>query len=326
MLKTYAQAINDATRQIMTLDKSVVLMGQAVPGHAGVFGTTSGLVDLFGPDRVFDTPISEHGVTQMAAGMAQAGLRPIVVHQRVDFSLYALDSIINWIAPWRFISGGNATMPLVIRMIVGKGWGQGPQHSKSLYSLFAHIPGLRVVTPGSPSDVKGLLISSVLSNDPVIFIEPRSLYSMTEEVPDEPYQIPLGPSVVRLQGGDVTLVTFSAMVPIALEAARMAADSGVSVEVVDLRSISPLDLTGVINSVRKTARLVVCEADWRDYGVAAEIVAGVSEALVMCPRPVRVTWPNSYVGASQAYEKAFYPTAEHLCQAVVGQYLGSVHA
>src|SRR5689334_1567832 len=179
---SFAQAINAATRQAMDMDPNVFVYGIGVDGLSGVFGTTTGLVDKFGAKRVFDTPIAEAGLSAIAAGAANMGLRPVLVHQRLDFMLYAVDQIVNWMAPWRFMSGGTAKMPVTIRAIVGKGWGQGPQHTKSLHTWFAHVPGLQVVMPASPSDAKGLLLSSIMSDDPTLFIEGRSLFSMREEV------------------------------------------------------------------------------------------------------------------------------------------------
>ena len=168
---SFVEAINAALRQSMELDPNVFVFGIGADKKSAIFGSTAGLVQQFGARRVFDTPISEQALTALAAGAAQSGMRPVLVHQRVDFMLYSMDQLVNCVAPWRFVSGGRATMPLTIRTIVGKGWGQGPQHSKSLYSWFAHIPGLQVVTPASPADAKGLLMSSIMSNDPTIFIE-----------------------------------------------------------------------------------------------------------------------------------------------------------
>lgn len=295
----------------MELSDRVFLLGIGVDTKAGVFGTTSGLVDDFGPERVFDTPIAEQGLTALAAGAANAGLRPVLVHQRMDFMLYSVDQIVNWAALWRFISGGRAKMPLTIRAIVGKGWGQGPQHSKSLHTWFAHVPGLQVVMPGSPADAKGLLLSSIMSDDPTIFIEGRSLFSMQEDVPDAAYFIRLGKAFVRRAGKDVTLVAFGSMIPSALEAADLLAAEGVDVEIVDLRCLMPLDLDTVLHSVERTGRLVVAEPGWMRFGAAAEIVATVVESLGdrMKAKPRRVAWPQTYVATSAPLEEEFYPTA-----------------
>jgi acetoin:2,6-dichlorophenolindophenol oxidoreductase subunit beta len=208
-------------------------------------------------------------------------------------------------------------MPLTIRLIVGKGWGQGPQHSKSLYSWFAHVPGLQVVVPGSAVDAKGLLMASIMSDDPTIFIESRSLHAMQEDVPDEPYFIRPGRALVRRTGKDLSLVTFGAMVPMAISAADSLAAIGIDAEVVDLRTLSPLDLATVLESVAKTRRVLVAEMDWLKFGAAAEIVAAVCEHLgtSLLARPKRIGWPHSFVPTSSALEAAFYPTAETLVSA-----------
>ncbi|MGC2125523.1 MAG: transketolase C-terminal domain-containing protein [Xanthobacteraceae bacterium] len=247
----------------------------------------------------------------MALGAAVGGLRPVLVHQRFDFMLYAVDQITNWIAPWRFISGGRAKVPLTLSIIVGMGWGQGPQHSKSLHAWFAHVPGLQVVMPASPADAKGLLLSSIFSDDPTLFVEARALYAMREAVPTEPYFIRIGEAATRRPGKDLTIVGMSSMVPPALQAADELAREGIDAEVIDLRSLMPLDINAVIASVRKTGRLVVAEPGWRMYGAAAEIITGVAETLgpQMKSAPRRVTWPHAYVGSSRALDEKFYPTS-----------------
>jgi pyruvate/2-oxoglutarate/acetoin dehydrogenase E1 component len=308
---SFGEAINAALGQAMELDESVFLYGIGADGKSGIFGSTTGLVDRFGAKRVFDTPIAEGALTAMALGAAVAGLRPVLVHQRFDFMLYAADQITNWIAPWRFISGGRAKVPLTMRVIVGKGWGQGPQHSKSLHTWFAHVPGLQVVMPASPADAKGLLLSSIFSNDPTLFVEARALYSMREPVPNRPYFIKIGEALTRRTGKDLTIVAMSSMIPPSLQAAEELARDGIDAEVIDLRSLMPLDMPAVIASVRKTGRLVVAEPGWRTYGAAAEIIAGTVEALgpKMKSAPRRVTWPHAYVGSSRALDEKFYPTS-----------------
>jgi pyruvate/2-oxoglutarate/acetoin dehydrogenase E1 component len=314
---SFGEAINAALNQAMELDESVFLYGIGVDGKSGVFGSTTGLVDRFGPKRVFDTPIAEQALTAMALGAAVGGLRPVLVHQRFDFLLYATDQITNWIAPWRFISGGNAKIPLTLRVIVGKGWGQGPQHSKSLHAWFAHVPGLQVVMPASPADAKGLLLSSIFSNDPTLFIEARSLYAMREPVPTHPYFIKIGEALTRRFGNDLTIVALSSMVPPSLQAAEELASRDIDAEVIDLRSLMPLDMDAIIASVRKTGRLIVAEPAWRMFGAAAEIIAGVAEVVGpdMKSAPCRVTWPHGYVGSSRALDERFYPTSDEIVAA-----------
>ncbi len=307
---SFGEAINEALSQALELDESVFVYGIGADGKSGIFGSTTGLVDRFGSKRVFDTPIAEQGLTAMALGAAVAGLRPVLVHQRFDFMLYAADALTNWIAPWRFISGGRANVPLTLRVIVGKGWGQGPQHSKSLHAWFAHVPGLQVVMPASPADAKGLLLSSIFSNDPTLFVEARALYSMREPVPVQPYFIKIGEALTRRTGKDLTIVAMGSMIPPSLQAAEELAKANIDVEVIDLRSLMPLDMNAIIASVRKTGRLVVAEPGWKMYGAAAEIITGVVEALspAMKSAPARVTWPHAYVGSSRALDEAFYPT------------------
>src|SRR5262245_28863280 len=313
---SFAQAINSALRQALELDSGVFVYGIGADGPAGIFGTTTGLVDKFGARRVFDTPIAEAGLSALAAGAASNGLRPVLVHQRLEFMLYSVDQVVNWMAPWRFMSGGRAKMPVTIRAIIGKGWGQGPQHTKSLHACFAHVPGLQVVMPGSPADAKGLLLSSILSDDPTLFIEGRSLFSMQEDVPDEPYFIRLGEALVRREGKDVTLVTMGSMVPLCLQAAETLAQSTMSAEVLDIRCLSPLDVESIIRSVKKTGRLVVAEPGWRMYGAAAEIIATVVETRgEMRSRPRRVAWPQSAVPTSSKLEEQFYPTSDDIVAA-----------
>ena len=319
---TFAQAINAALAQAMELDPNVFVYGIGADGETGIFGTTTGLVDRFGRKRVFDTPIAEAGLSALAAGAASSGLRPVLVHQRLDFMLYSVDQIVNWMAPWRFMSGGRAKMPVTIRAIVGKGWGQGPQHTKSLHAWFAHVPGLQVVMPGSPADAKGLLLSSIMSNDPTLFIEGRSLFTMEEDVPDEPYFIRLGEAFIRRKGTDVTLVTMGSMVTLSLEAAESLAGSNVSVEVLDIRCLMPLDVDSIMRSVRKTGRLVVAEPGWKLYGAGAEIIATVAENLggELLSRPRRVAWPQSAVPTSRRLEEQFYPSSNDVvaaCRAAV---------
>ena len=313
---SFAQSINAALRQALELDPGVFVCGIGADTPAGIFGTTKGLVDRFGSKRVFDTPIAEAGLTALAAGAANAGLRPVIIHQRLDFMLYSVDQVVNWMAPWRFMSGGRAKMPVTIRAIIGKGWGQGPQHTKSLHTWFAHVPGLQVVMPASPSDAKGLLLSSIMSDDPTLFIEGRSLFSMQEDVPDAPYFIRLGEALVRRAGKDVTLVSMGSMVPVALQAADTLSKANIDAEVVDLRCLMPLDIASIITSVKKTGRLVVAEPGWRMYGAAAEIVATVVETLgEMRSRPRRVAWPQSAVPTSSKLEEQFYPTSDDIVAA-----------
>ena len=311
---TFAEAINTATIQSMELEKNVFVFGIGVDKQGNIFGTTQNIKEKFGSDRIFDTPSSEQALTALAAGAANANLRPILIHQRLDFMIYSFDQIINWISLWSFKSSKQSKMPLTIRAVVGKGWGQGPQHAKSLHTIFAHIPGLQVVMPSTPYEAKGLLMSSIFSNDPTIFIEGRSLFSMTEEVPDEPYFIELGKAKIRKEGNDLTLVSFGSAMPIALDAAKYLSKINLSIEVIDLRSIKPFDSKTIIQSVKKTKNLIVFEPGWKSFSVSSEIIASVSEKIgsKLLNNPKRVCWPDSHVPMSTPLEKEFYPSKEKL--------------
>lgn len=315
----YFQAIRDALLEKMKEDESVFICGLGVPDPKGVFGTTFGLLEEFGPLRVFDTPACENATVGLLIGTAQQRMRPIMVNQRVDFTLLALDQIINHAAKWNKMFGGAQPLPLVIRMIVGKGWGQGPQHSQSMHALFAHIPGLKVVAPSTPKDVKGLLISSIEDDGPVIFIEHRRLYNEEEYVPEGIYRIPLGEARVLCPGRDITLVAVSQMVLEARKAGEALQREGISCEIIDLRSLRPLDIPTIIASVKKTGRLVVADGDWKLCSISSEIIASVAEHCHenLKARPYRVTWPDIPVPTSVVLEEAFYPMAKDIYAAVL---------
>lgn len=315
---SYAEAINEATRQAMELDKGVTVFGQLADTKSGVFGTTTGLIDRFGPDRVHDFIVAENVMTAAAMGASLTGLRPVLVHQRLDFMVYSLDAITNWLALWYFKSNGTSTMPVTIRAVVGKGWGQGPQHSKSLQSWFAHLPGLRVAMPATAFDAKGLLLESIFSEVPAIFIEGRPLFSMKTHVPEGPYRIKFGVGAVRRIGADATVVSSGVMVPMALKAAQLLAAESINVEVIDLRTVSPWDKDLVFASVKKTGRLVVTDPAWMSFGIAAEIVASVSESLLgsLKSAPVRVCLPDSHTPMSMALEAEYYPDQSDIAAAV----------
>jgi len=315
---SYAKAILEATDQAMALCDKVVVLGQLVDTQSGIFGTTTGLVDKYGRDRVQDFPVAENLMTATAMGAALTGLRPLICHQRLDFMIYSLDAIANWLALWRFKSNGKSAMPVTIRTIVGKGWGQGPQHSKSLHTWFAHLPGLRVAIPSTAYDVKGLLLESILGETPTIFVEGRGLYSMTDDVPEQPYRVRFGQAVIRRPGKDVTLVALGNMVPVALRAAAILEKEGVDVEVVDPRTLAPLDRKTICDSAFKTRRLVVADPAWHSFGAAAEIISTVVEQLgsKLKSNPVRLTLPDSHTPMSMALEPEYYPNDADLVAAV----------
>jgi pyruvate/2-oxoglutarate/acetoin dehydrogenase E1 component len=313
---SYAQAINEAQDQALTLSTQVLLLGQMIDYKSGVFGTTTGLVDKHGRDRVQDFPVAESIMTSTAIGAAIAGLRPVVIHQRVDFMMYSLDAIVNWLSLWRLKSDGKSGLPVTIRAVVGKGWGQGPQHSKSPHAWFAHLPGIRVAMPATPYDAKGLLLESIFSEDPAVFFEHRSLFSMVDVVPAEPYRVRFGEAALRRRGSDLTIVALGSMVPVALRAALLLSADGIDAEVLDLRTVSPLDATRIIDSVTKTRRLLVADAAWQSCSVAAEVIALVCEQLSneLKARPARLCLPDSHTPMSAPLETAYYPDEHRLAQ------------
>ncbi len=307
---TYAEAIRSAIDHALDTLPEVIVMGQLVDFSPGVFGTTKGLSEKYGSDRVFDFPISEGLMTSKAIGMALSGKRPVVVHQRLDFSLYATDALFNWISLWRFKSGGESNLPLTIRLIVGKGWGQGPQHSKSLYSMFGHLPGVRVGVPSNPIDAKGMLIDSIFGDVPTILIEPRALFEMKSPVPTGIFRTPFGRANLVSQGKRLTLVSFGSEFQLCRRIVDKLPTN--SVDLIDLVSVKPLDIETVIHSVKKTRALLVVEGDWRTYGVAGEIISSTCEHLGTDLRhpPVRLTYPDSHTPASPRLETLFYISEE----------------
>lgn len=315
----YNEAILEATDQKMAVDPSVYLMGLGVPDPKGIFGTTSGLAEKYGPSRVMDMPTSENAMTGIGIGSAIQGMRPIMSHQRVDFFLLALDQLINNAAKWHYMFGNQMNVPLVIRLIIGRGWGQGPQHSQSLHSIFAHIPGLKVVMPSTPHDAKGLLISAIEDNNPVVYLEHRWLHNVFGEVPEEMYRTPIGQAKILKEGKDVTIVSASHMTLEAFRATQWLEKDGISVELVDLRSIRPLDKETILQSVRKTGRLVVADPDWKFVGCSSEIVALAAEEafLKLKSPPVRIAYPDRLTPTSWALANHFYPTAKHIAAEVL---------
>ncbi|MBO05614.1 MAG: alpha-ketoacid dehydrogenase subunit beta, partial [Parcubacteria group bacterium] len=256
---TYAQALLEATQQSMEKDSEVILIGEGVPDVKSIFGTTAGLMENFGNKRVFDMPLSENGLTGICIGAAISGMRLIMVHQRIDFTLLAMDQLINNAAKWHYLFNGQKSVPLVVRMIVGRGWGQGAQHSQSLQALFAHIPGLKVVMPSMPYDAKGMLISAIEDNNPVIFIEHRWLFHIKEHVPEEPYRVPLDKSKTIREGKHVTIAAISYMVIEAMHVADYLEKHGIHVTVISVHALNPLDVEPVLESVQKTGYLVVLD-------------------------------------------------------------------
>ncbi|HEX2240671.1 MAG TPA: pyruvate dehydrogenase complex E1 component subunit beta [Actinomycetota bacterium] len=315
---SYGLAINEAMHQLMERDESVFLTGQGVISPWYVGNTTQGLFDRFGPQRIVDTPVSELCITGAAVGAALAGMRPVVIHPRMDFMLLAVDQVVNQAANWHYMSGGRTKVPVTVRGIVNRGGEQAAQHSQSFHALYAHVPGLKVVMPATPHDAKGLLISAVLDDNPVVYIDDRWLYEETADVPEDFYEVELGKARVAREGKDVTIVATSWLSAQALIAAQGLADEGIEAEVIDLRTLKPLDSQAILESVAKTGRLVVADGGWRTCGYAAEVIAGVATEAHDSLRaaPVRVTLPDVPAPMSKTLEAVFYRRAEHIADGV----------
>lgn len=326
--KTYLQAINDAMRSEMRRDERVIVIGEDVAGGQGssgevggvgsVFGQMQGLYKEFGAERVIDTPISESAIMGAAAGAALTGLRPVAELMFVDFVGVCFDQIYNQAAKFRYMFGGHANTPIVIRAAAGAGFRAAAQHSQTLHPLFTMIPGLKVVMPSNPYDAKGLLIEAIRDDDPVIFLESKSLYGMEGEVPDEAYRIPFGEANVAREGDDITLVAFGAMVPRTLAVAVALAKEGIDAEVIDPRTTSPLDEETILESIRRTGRLVVIDESPPRCSMAADIAALVAEkAFGSLKAPIlKVTCPHTPVPFSPVLEDAYVPTAGRIEEAI----------
>jgi len=325
---TYQQAIGEALAQEMERDETVIVMGEDVAGGAGapgeddawggVLGVTKGLYGKFG-DRVMDTPITESAFIGAAVGAATAGLRPVAELMFIDFMGVCFDQIFNQAAKFRYMFGGKAETPVVIRTMYGAGFRAAAQHSQCLYPIFTHIPGLKVVTPSTPYDAKGLLIQSIRDNDPVIFCEHKALYTLEGDVPEEAYTIPFGEANITREGDDITIVTLGRMVHVATEAATTLAKDGINCEIVDLRTTSPMDTDTIIESVENTGRLVVLDEANPRCSIATDVSAIVcQEAFDSLKAPIRmVTAPHVPVPFADNLEDTYIPGAAQVQQAVL---------
>lgn len=312
------EAISRATVESMQEDQSVVLIGEGVPDHTGVYGTTLEAREQFS-ERVFESPLSEDAVTGICGGAALVGARPILVHQRIEFMMLTMNQLVNNVSKWRYTHAGRAgSMPMVIRSVIGRGFGQSARHSQALQALVAHIPGLMVVMPSDAYTAKGLFLASVRNDDPVIFIEHRSLHSLKMLVPAGPYELPLGQARVAMKGSDITVVASSFMVVEALEAAAVCEQHNISVEVIDLLTLNPLDQATIVRSVEKTGHLVVADLSWHNCGVASTVAAIASEqAFHALKAPVRsVCLPATPTPCSWPLEDTYYPGAKEILGAI----------
>lgn len=316
-IKKYWEAISEATVQAMEMNPRLILMGEGVDDPKGCFGTTLEAFHRFGSARVIETPLSESAMTGIGIGAAISGHPCLMVHLRNEFLLLGADQVINHAAKWHYMFGGQTSVPLTIRCIVGRGWGQAAQHSQSFHGLFAQVPGLKVILPSSPYDAKGLLISAIRDPNPVICIEHRWLYEKKGEVPDDIYSVPIGKASVVTAGCHVTCVAISHQVHEAQVAEQHLRRDGIEMEVIDIRSARPLDIVTITNSVRKTGRLIVADIAPAFGGFSAEICAAVSElsfAELKAP-PLRIALPEAPTPGGPTLENQYYPTFEHIIQA-----------
>lgn len=303
------QAICEALDQAMSDDPRVFLMGEGAADPKGIFGTTAGLVDKYGPQRVMEMPLAENGFSGIGIGAALMGQRPVMVHQRVEFCLLALEQLFNNAAKMHYVSGGKHKVPIVVRLIVGRGWGQGPAHSQSLETLFSYIPGLKVVMPTNAYDAKSMLLGAIEDDNPVIFLEHRWIHYALGDVPErvEPSKL-TGPKIMR-EGSDVTLVATSYMVFEALQAADELAKVGINAEVIDLRVLRPLNVAPIEASVRKTGHLVFVDTGFTTLGLGAEVNSRITESCfgVLKSAPKRIGLPEHPTPSSRSLAEVFYP-------------------
>jgi acetoin:2,6-dichlorophenolindophenol oxidoreductase subunit beta len=323
---TTAKAISEAIAQEMERDETVLVMGEDIGVYGGIFGATEGLLDRFGPDRVMDTPISETGFIGAAVGAALSGLRPIAELMFVDFFGVCMDQIYNHMAKIHYESGGNLKVPAVVTTAIGGGYSDGAQHSQTLYGLFAHLPGMKIVVPSTPYDAKGLMIASIRDDNPVLYMFHKGIMGLgwmtpnpraTGPVPQEAYEIPIGKADVKREGSDLTIVTLSLMVHRALDAAEDLAADGIDAEVLDLRSLVPLDRDAIIASVEKTHRLLVVDEDYRSFGMTGEVITTVVEGAFdyLDAPPMRLAEPDVPIPYSRPLEQFVLPSRESIAAA-----------
>lgn len=316
---TYCDAINEAMHQEMERDSSVFTYGIGVPDHKSIFGSTEGLLEKFGSERCKDTPICEDAMTGVGLGAAMNGMRPVHVHIRVDFLLLAVNQLANMVSTMRYSSGGKTKVPLVIRAVVGRGWGQGFQHSKTMHSLFAHIPGLKVIAPTTASDAKGMLISAIRDDNPVIILEHRWLYWQEGDVEEAPFEIELGKANILREGTDISIIATSWMNVEAAHAANILRKShNINVEIVDVRSFAPLDTETILNSVKKTKKCIVVDNDWSFCGFSAELSAMIYEnCFSTLSAPIRrIGFAHTPCPTARHLENEFYPNALNIVREI----------
>lgn len=311
----YGEALLEALSQEMALDENVMVMGQGVDDAKGQYGSTLNLHQEFGADRSFDTPIAEESMTGIGVGLALAGMRPVQVHQRMDFLMVCMNQIVNMAAKYHYMSAGAVSVPMVIRASIGRSWGQGPQHSQAPYPFFMHVPGLRVMAPTTPHDAKGGLIAAIRDDNPVIFVEHRMLYANRGLVPEEPFEIEFGKARVLRPGKHITLVGISYTVTDCLRAADLLAEIGVEAEVIDLLSLAPLDSETVLASAAKTGHLIVADNTWAMCGAGAEIIARLAESdLAGKVKVGRMGYAPTTCPTTRCLEDEYYPDPVKVAQ------------
>jgi pyruvate dehydrogenase E1 component beta subunit len=314
---SYGKAINEALALALENDPSVFVLGQGVDDPSAMFGTTRGLQDTFGRERVFDTPLSEEGMMGVSTGAAMNGMRPVFMHNRPDFVLLAFNQLVTHAAKFHFMDNGLTTVPLVVWAAIGRGWGSGAQHSQAIHGMLLGVPGLKIVMPSTPYDAKGLLLSAILDNNPVCVFEHRWLMKKDGVVPEGFYRVPLGKGIYRRRGDDVTIVGASHAIELGMQAANQLAAEGIEAEVIDLRTIKPLDEQIILDSLRRTGRLVVVDTAWMKGGVCAEIGCLAAErGYSFLKAPVRrVGLPDVPTPAGYTLEQFYYPDAARIAAA-----------
>jgi acetoin:2,6-dichlorophenolindophenol oxidoreductase subunit beta len=316
-LLTYVDALREGLAQEMERDQRVFVFGLDVDDHKAIQGSTRGLVDEFGPDRVFGTPLSEDAMTGVAIGAAMAGMRPVHVHIRMDFLLLCMNQLINIAAKSSYMYDGQVKVPLVVRSMIGKSWGQGAQHSQGLHAMFMHVPGLKVVAPSNAFDAKGCMIHAIRDDNPVIFVEHRLLYFTDAYVPEECFEVPFGKARICTRGDDITIVGISNMVVESLRAHELLAEAGIHAEVIDPISLVPLDIDSILQSAQRTGRLLVVDNAWTNCGASAEIIARVVES-ARNVRPIhvqRMGYAPTTCPTTSVLEREFYPDPAKIAQA-----------
>ena len=319
---TYAEALRLAQEECLE-DENCIIMGLGVPDPKGIFGSTLGLQEKFGKEKVFDIPLSENAITGMAIGLAIKGYKPIITHQRVDFALVSTEQIINQVAKWNYMFDGKMSLPIVIRMIIGRGWGQGPQHSQCLYSLFAHIPGLKIIAPATPEDAKGMLLAAYKDNNPVLSFEHRWLYELKDKVSKQKYTIPIGKAKIIQKGEDLTISSSSYMTIEAIKTTKILNENNIYPTILDLRTITPIDKNAIIKAVETTGKCVILDNSHSTFGLASEISSIVNENLFSkLQRPtLKICLPDHPVPTSHALSENYYPTSKKIAK-TIAQFLG----